>query len=126
MASILAFPARGASAAERSPRTRVRLELTRRGRLLLTAAAFLLGILVALAGLLFLGGPWAFAGDSHEGPVVTVESGDTLWSYAQQYAPAGTDPHAYVEDVRRLNGLATPRLTAGQEIVLPESSATGR
>src|SRR5690606_33111992 len=118
--SMLTFPARGAAAVERSARPRVRLELTRRGRLLLTGAAFLLGVLVALLGLLFLGGPWAFAGGSDQGPVVTVESGDTLWSYAQQYAPAGADPHDFVEDVRRLNGLATPRLTAGQEIVLPE------
>jgi len=122
MATILSLPTRGAAAVDATPRPRVRLELTRRGRVLLTGAAFVLGVLVALALLLFVGGPWAFAGAAEHGPVVTVESGDTLWAYAESYAPEGVEPQAFVDEVRRLNGMETPRLTAGQEIVLPQGA----
>lgn len=50
---------------------------------------------------------------------ITVEAGDTLWGYAQQYAPEGMGAQEYVSEVRLHNQLPTGRVTAGQEIELP-------
>ncbi|MFC0675505.1 LysM peptidoglycan-binding domain-containing protein [Brachybacterium hainanense] len=126
MATILPLAARTTAIEQHAPRARARLVLTRRGRVLSIAAAFLLGVVVALMVLLLVDGPWAFAGSGDSGPVVTVAAGDTLWAYADSYAPEGVAPQEFVDDVRRLNGLVTPRLTAGQEIVLPTGAETGR
>lgn len=120
-ASVLPFPRRETPSAQRADREGVRLEATRRGRLVLTAAAFLLGLLVALGALLLFVAPSALAGE--EGPqqlTITVESGDTLWGYAQQHAPEGVSTQQYIAEIRSLNHLPTGRVTAGEEIELPQ------
>jgi len=91
--------------------------------MLVTAVAFLLGLLVAAAALLVLDLPSALAGAEPEGPaVVTVEAGDTLWGYAEQYAPEGMSEQEFVTEARTLNHLTTGRITAGQQIELPEAA----
>ena len=122
MATILPLSASDARPATPRDRSHVRLELTRRGRLIVTGAVFLLGILVAVIGLALLGGPFAFADEGEAGAVVTVESGYTLSHYAQQYAPEGMGSQEFIQEVRRLNDLPTSRLTAGEQITLPEGS----
>lgn len=123
--SATILPLRPTTQAERTTRTAparagVRLEATRRGRRLAVALAFLLGLLVAGIALLVLDVPAALAGaDPQDRVTVTVEAGDTLWEYAEEYAPEGASPEAYIAEVRTLNSLPTGRLTAGQEIVLP-------
>lgn len=122
MATMLPLPTSSAHAGQGSARKGVRLQLTRRGRILLAAVAFLAGILVALLGVLVLGVPSAFAGDPQEPVTVTVEAGDTLSDYAEQYAPAGEDSQDFVREMRSLNGLSSPRITEGQSLELPEGS----
>jgi hypothetical protein len=117
--TVLPFPSQEAARHGQDSRARVRLEPTRRGRMLLTASAFLLGLLVAAAVLLLVDLP-ALAGTEGQQPVtITVEAGDTLWGYAEEHAPTGMSTQEYVAEVRAHNHLTTPRVTAGQEIELP-------
>lgn len=126
-ATVLAFPAQRAQREEAAPRARVRLELTRRGRRVAAGLAFVLGLLVAAVALLTLDLSSAFAVSEPDGPVtVTVRSGDTLWGYAEQYAPEGMSEQEFVAEVRSLNHLSTARVTAGQEIELPVSGDAAR
>ncbi|HLQ79627.1 MAG TPA: peptidoglycan-binding protein LysM [Brachybacterium sp.] len=119
IATVLPFPSQGAPRDEAAPRARVRLEPTRRGRLVVTLIAFVLGLLVAAAVLLAIDLP-ALAGTEGEQPVtVTVEAGDTLWGYAEQYAPEGVSAQEFVTEVRQHNQLPTGRVTAGDVIELP-------
>lgn len=119
-ATVLPFPSQGAPRREVDSRAHVRLEATRRGRLVVTVIAFVLGLLVAGAVLLTFDLPSALAGTGSEQPVtVTVEAGDTLWGYAQEYAPEGMSAQEFVAEVRQHNQLPTGRVTAGQEIELP-------
>lgn len=102
----------------------VRLEITRRGRAVLAALAFLLGLLVASVLILAFDVPSALAGQEEaEGEVVTVAAGDTLWDYAERFAPEGVSEQEYIAQLRTLNHLPTGRVTAGQQIVLPASGA---
>lgn len=87
------------------------LRLTRRGR-------WVVGVAVAAlcAGMVLL----AWQGGSHAAPpvesapaVVTVHSGDTLWSIAARVAPE-RDPRAEVAELRRLNSLSGVDLAVGQ------------
>ncbi|ATG52536.1 peptidoglycan-binding protein LysM [Brachybacterium vulturis] len=119
IATVLPIPSRVTSRHDVAPRARVRLEPTRRGRLLITALAFVLGLLVAGAVLLSVDLP-ALAGTESEQPVtITVEAGDTLWGFAEQYAPEGVSAQEFITEVRVHNQLPTGRVTAGQEIELP-------
>ena len=119
IATVLPFPSQGAPRDEAAPRARVRLEPTRRGRLVVTLIAFVLGLLVAAAVLLVVDLP-ALAGTEGEQPVtVTVQAGDTLWGYAEQYAPEGMSAQEFVTEVRLHNQLPTGRVTAGDVIELP-------
>src|SRR5699024_7569474 len=87
IATVLPFPAQDAPRDEAAPRARVRLEPTRRGRRLLTAIAFVLGLLVAAAVLLAVDLPALAGTEGEQSVTVTVEAGDTLWGYAEQHAP---------------------------------------
>ena len=91
-----------------------RVRLTRRGR------AVLLLLALALAGLaVVLAAPASQAADP-AGPVPTVvtRSGDTLWSIATRYAPAG-DPFATIDEIRRLNGISGYTVPVGVRLTLP-------
>lgn len=46
-----------------------------------------------------------------------VKRGDTLWSYAAEYAPR-TDPRAYVDRVLQKNGKESADLSPGERILL--------
>lgn len=122
MATVLPFLADSAPRESTRPRKSVRLQITRRGRIVLASLAFVAGIAVALAAILLFGVPSASAGGDESAPTVTVASGDTLWEYADRYAAPGTDDQDFVRETRALNGLSSPRLTEGQQIVLPAGS----
>ncbi|MCR5250936.1 MAG: hypothetical protein K6E50_10060 [Lachnospiraceae bacterium] len=51
----------------------------------------------------------------------TIESGDSLWAYAKEYAcPDGRQSiNEYIAEVRRINHLTDDSLVAGKSIVLP-------
>lgn len=114
------------TAFEASPRTRLRL--TTRGRRVLAAAAALPAV-VALS-LAVIGGGAAIANRDAGAPAgtfqtVTVDPGDSLWSIAQEVAPA-SDPRDVVDAITRLNALDGTVLRAGQSLAIPAEYASER
>ena len=102
----------------------VPLRLTRRGLIVLSVLTCLVGTMVILVAYLSHPSglsPVAPQGGSmesivaHSGSVVTVESGDSLWSIAARVAP-GRDPRAVVDNLRSLNHLQSVALTPGQTL----------
>lgn len=123
-ATVHPFPQHRDQHDAQESRADVRLEPTRRGRALLTLTAFLLGLVVAGTLLLVFDVPSALAGPEPQPPTtITVEADDTLWGYAEQYAPAPMSEQEYVAEVRSLNQLATGRVTTGQQIELPAAGS---
>ena len=102
-----------------SPHTarRPRLQLTRRGRVVVFVAATALVLLVAV----FLGAASVATADSGPTPqseVVMVGEGDTLWNIAAGLADDG-EVREMVDRIKRLNALDSSALQAGQEIHVP-------
>jgi LysM repeat protein len=95
----------------RSRIRRVRLRITRRGRLTLTSTVGLL-IAVLAASLLGVTGP---AGASS---AVLVQPGQTLSQIAAQQLP-GVPLSQAVVDIQRANRLSGTSVAAGQELVIP-------
>lgn len=50
---------------------------------------------------------------------VIVMSGDTLWEIAVEHKPANQDTRIYVEKLKRINGLGTSKIQAGDVLLLP-------
>jgi Tfp pilus assembly protein FimV len=105
-----------------------RLRLTARGRRALAMLAALPAV-IALA-IAVIGGSSALASGEQGAPAgtfetVTVASGDTLWSIAQEVAP-DADPRDVVAAIAGLNALGGSVLTAGQQLALPVEYSTGR
>jgi hypothetical protein len=98
------------------------LRLTRRGRLLLTAASLLALIcLLVLAGVAAGGAPASAGSEPGEAAVaerVTVRPGDTLWAIAVREAP-GVDPRETVAAILDLNALESSAVEAGSVLLLP-------
>ncbi|MBE9404357.1 LysM peptidoglycan-binding domain-containing protein [Brachybacterium sp. p3-SID1565] len=125
--TVLPFPRRDSRAQRPADRSGVRLELTSRGRALVTAIAFVLGLVVAALALLVFDVPAALAGAGQEQHItVTVEAGDTLWDLAEQHAPEGVGQQEYIAQVRAMNHLPTGRVTAGQQLDLPVGEGVER
>ena len=93
------------------------LRLTRRGLILLGVGSVLLTL--AVVAIAWLSAPSdagvGSAAGSSAGSVVTVHSGDSLWSLATQVAPH-RDPRAEIVELRKLNDLADDVLTPGQRL----------
>jgi hypothetical protein len=103
----------------REPGTRLRL--TVRGRRVLATLAALPAI-IALSIAAVSGGA-ALASRDSGAPAgtfttVTVGVGDSLWSIAQEVAPAA-DPRDVVDAIVRLNALPGATVTAGQRLSVP-------
>ena len=94
----------------------------------LTVAAFVLAIC-----LIFIGGFHRFslrtsAASEHEMYLyytsVTVRSGDTLWSIADEYHTVECgDMQTYIMEIQRLNHLGTDEIHAGSSLVIPYYTA---
>ena len=52
----------------------------------------------------------------------TIQPGETLWDLATRLAP-GQDPRELVAQLRRLNGMPSAELQAGQQLLLPAVAA---
>lgn len=102
-----------------------RLRITARGR---RVVAFLAALPVAVAlGLAVVGGGAALASNEAGAPAgsfteITVMSGQTLWSIAEELAPAA-DPRDVIAQITRLNALSGGSVTAGQRIAIPAEYA---
>ncbi|MDG4823739.1 LysM peptidoglycan-binding domain-containing protein [Asanoa sp. WMMD1127] len=95
-------------------RTKPRLRLTRRGRLVLVVL-----FLLAVGGLAAILSPASRAADPAGPPAVAVvQPGDTLWSVVERHRP-GNAPFAVIDEVRRLNNLDDFTVFAGQHLILP-------
>ena len=102
-----------------------RLRLTTRGRRILAAAAALPAV-IALSIAVVSGGS-ALATRSAGAPTgsfttLTVASGESLWSIAEQVAPAA-DPRDVVDAIVRLNALDGVTVSAGQTLSIPAEYA---
>ena len=106
------------------PRTRLRLTI--RGRRLLAGLAALPAA-CALALAVISGGAALASRDAGVPAAsfvtVTVVSGDTLWSIAEQVAPTA-DPRDVVDDIARLNALDGAPIVPGQELAIPAEYTT--
>lgn len=98
-----------------------RLRITPRGR---RVVAFLVSLPVVVAlGLAVVGGGSALASNdagasSGSFTEITVMSGQTLWSIAEEIAPSA-DPRDVVAKISRLNALSGGSVSAGQRIAIP-------
>jgi LysM repeat protein len=94
------------------------VRLTRRGRL----AAVVLALLVLLVATAALGRSVVAASTGHGGTpalaTVVVEPGQTLWQLARTVAPHA-DPRDTVIRLERLNGLDSPVVRPGQQLLIP-------
>lgn len=56
---------------------------------------------------------------------ITVNQGDSLWGYAEEYADAGhyDSLRNYIDEVVRMNGLSSEDITTGQHLLLPYYSS---
>ncbi|MDF2987072.1 MAG: Peptidoglycan-binding LysM [Eubacterium sp.] len=50
---------------------------------------------------------------------VTINSGDTLWSIAQQYNSDNRDIRGYIHDIKKLNNLDSSLLIENTSIIIP-------
>ena len=110
----------GSAAFGAAPVARTRLRLTRRGRFVI-AALVALPLVIALIGLALNGGG-AVAGSTAAPVTVTVESGQSLWSLAEQLAP-GVATADVVADLVAVNGLDGASVVPGQVLIVPAAYA---
>ncbi|WP_459973926.1 LysM peptidoglycan-binding domain-containing protein [Nocardioides pyridinolyticus] len=93
------------------------VRLTRRGRLVVLAAA-----LIAVLAVGFLLASGSVATDEPGTPeptrVVLVGAGDTLWGIASDLADDG-DVRAMIDRISKLNALDSGMVVAGQKLVVP-------
>ena len=93
------------------------VRLTRRGRLVVLAAALLA---VLAVGFFLASGSVATdePGTPEPTQVVLVGSGDTLWGIASDLADDG-DVRAMIDRISQLNALDSGMVVAGQKLVVP-------
>lgn len=102
---------------------RMRLRLTRRGRVVLTTLASVPLIIGALVFALNGGGAIASGDQAHVSfQYVTVESGQSLWSIAEKVAPSA-DPRDVIADIVSLNQLDSAVVSPGQQLAIPTQYA---
>ncbi|MEO3800275.1 LysM peptidoglycan-binding domain-containing protein [Nonomuraea sp. B1E8] len=106
-------------------RTTPPLRLTRRGRVVLVAAAALLSLSGFWLGTRTAGHAAVHVMvPAHAGlPWVEVHEGDTLWAIADALS-RGEDPAALVEEIKRLNGLPDSLIRPGARLYIPKDDAT--
>jgi hypothetical protein len=104
------------AAAARTP-----VRLTRRGRMVLTAAAVLTigAVSMVVAGAAqATGHSGAPAGPGRGVVKVQVRPGDSLWSLAEAYDP-GADTRLVIQDILQLNSMTGDQVQPGQVLWVP-------
>ncbi|WP_308468413.1 LysM peptidoglycan-binding domain-containing protein [Rathayibacter soli] len=107
------------STASIAPAARMRLRLTRRGRVVLTVLTAT-PLLAALLAFGFNGAAAAASGGGNTTSFshVTVTTGESLWKIAETVAPSA-DPRDVVAAITDLNQLSTSVLVPGQRLAIP-------
>jgi len=112
----------GQAVAPRRAAARTPVRLTRRGRLVVTAAAVLVAgaVSMTLAGVAqATGQSAATAGHARDGVTkVLVRPGQNLWSLAERYAP-DADTRLVVQEILQLNSMSTDQVQPGQVLWVP-------
>ncbi|WP_345752840.1 LysM peptidoglycan-binding domain-containing protein [Microbacterium rhizophilus] len=108
-------------------RTATRLRLTRRGRRVLAAIAA--APVAAGLALAIVSGGGALASRDAGAPAgtfdsVTVMPGESLWSIAEEVAPAA-DPRDVVDAIIALNQLPSSAVAAGERLAIPAEYSAG-
>jgi len=96
---------------------KVRLRMTRRGRMVIVAA-----LLAAVSPFLGLGTDAEASEPTSKAVEVvvhTVEPGETLWQLDRSITPAGQDVRDVIRELQKLNELHTADLQIGQTVLLP-------
>lgn len=110
------------------PSRSTRLRLTVRGRRVLAVLAAIPAV-VAVSIAMISGGAALASREGGADPAaftqVTVSSGESLWSIAQDVAP-DADPRDVVDAIVRLNALEGVTVQAGQSLAIPAEYAPGR
>ncbi len=76
-------------------------------------------IFVVLALSIAVGAHYSAAGESTcKYRTVFVQSGDTLWSMSEAYAP-GNDIRKVIYDIKKLNGLSSSDVAQGSSLKIP-------
>lgn len=97
---------------------RTGLRLTRRGRLVAAAVTLLIAALTLIGVASRVGSLSGSAPVPASAPSqVVVAPGDTLWSIAERVAPQ-RDPRPVIAQIRKLNGLPSGDVQAGQTLLL--------
>jgi len=110
--------------APRPAAARTPVRLTRRGRLVVTAAALLLtaAVSVGLAGAAqALGHSGGAAQPARLGAGITrvqVRPGQDLWTLAEAYDP-NADPRQVIQEILQLNSMSTDQVQPGQVLWMP-------
>lgn len=50
---------------------------------------------------------------------IMIESGDTLWSIAEESRPIGQDIRTYIKEIRAINNLSDDTIHTGSYIIVP-------
>ena len=118
--SSVATPAPAPSGARDAARP-APVRLTRRGRLVVTAAALLV---IAAMSVVLAGAAQALghsAGPARLGPGITkveVRPGQDLWSLAETYDP-NADTRQVIQEILQLNSMSTDQVQPGQVLWMP-------
>ena len=95
------------------------LHITRRGRVVVTAAVVVAVLATVLGFVLTSGGAVANSTPSNvHFQHVTVTGGETMWQVAEQVAPT-SDPRDVIADIQQLNNLGSTEVMPGQSLAIP-------
>ncbi|BDZ50176.1 hypothetical protein GCM10025867_24170 [Frondihabitans sucicola] len=101
------------------PAEHAHLHITRRGRVVLTAAVVVAVLATVLGFVLSGGGAVATSTSGHvQFQHVTVSAGETLWGVAEDVAP-NADPRDVIADIQQLNNLGSTEVMPGQSLAIP-------
>jgi LysM repeat protein len=85
-------------------------------RFLVIISTMIVALVLLLATSVMAAGPEPVTDDYR------VRSGDTLWSIAEQVAPADADVRAVIAQIRSLNELDSSLIRPGQSLLVPVDS----
>lgn len=100
---------------------KIRRQRERRKHILLTIVTSLLILILS-----FTAGSFLSNAETEDREVtfkyyksILIENGDTLWSIATEHKAPDMDTKSFVNEIKKMNGLSSDRITTGNYIVVP-------